>query len=308
MQRVLTTVTLLGLLVATAAAFVVTEHLKLIKSPLYGTLVSKELAPVCGCANRVATIKFRLRHPAGVTVAIVDASGATVDTVESDVRFSARGRHHVGWDGNTDAGTRAPDGKYFPWITLDGRRTFKLPNSIVLDSKPPKVLEAVRLKRILLAGPHRSVAIRYSLSEKAHAVVYLGTQRVVLGRKTRLHDKIKWAGKIDGRPVRAGRYVLSIGAQDIAGNVTPAAGRMNVIVFVRYIEVSPERITVRSGKGFRVHVETAARRYTWRLGQRHGDHRGKLLHLRAPTTPGTYRLVLAENGHATTATVQVRAK
>jgi len=41
LQRVLTTVTLLGLLVATAAAFAITEHLKLIKSPVYGTLVSK---------------------------------------------------------------------------------------------------------------------------------------------------------------------------------------------------------------------------------------------------------------------------
>jgi len=308
LQRVLTTVTLLGLLVATAAAFVITEHLKLIKSPLYGTLVSKELAPECGCANRVATIKFRLRHPARVTVAIVDASDHTVDTVKSDVLFSARGPHHVGWDGITDAGTRAPDGAYSPWITLDGRRTFKLPNRIHLDTRPPKVLAATRLKQVLLAGPGRSVAISYTLSKPAHAVVYLGSHQVVLGRKTRLHDKIKWAGKVDGRPVRAGRYVLSIGAQDIAGNMTPAAGRMNVIVFVRYIEVTPERITVPSGKGFRVHVETAARRYAWRLGRRHGDHRGKLLHLRAPTTPGTYRLVLEENGQTTTAAVQVRAK
>jgi hypothetical protein len=310
LQRVLTSVTLLGLLVATAAAFVITEHLKLIKSPLYGTVVSKTLSPVCAlpCTDRVAPIKFRLRHPERVTVTIVNSSGDTVDTIASDVRLSAHGRHQYSWDGMTDAGTQAPDGSYSPSITLNGRKVFQLPNKIVLDTAPPKVLAAKGLKPVLLAGPGRSVAISYAISKRAHAVVYLGSHQIVLGRRTQMHDKIKWPGKVDGRPVRAGRYVLSIGAQDIAGNVTPAAGRLHVTVVVRYIELTPSRITVRSGRGFRVHVETAARRYTWRLGQRHGSHRGSLLHLRAPTTAGTYRLVVAENGHTTTAAVRVRAK
>ena len=57
-----------------------------------------------------------------------------------------------------------------------------------------------------------------------------------------------------------------------------------------------------------MHVETASKRYTWRLGHRHGERRGKRLRLRAPTTPGTYRLVVTENGHAATAVVRVRAK
>jgi hypothetical protein len=68
------------------------------------------------------------------------------------------------------------------------------------------------------------------------------------------------------------------------------------------------RIVVRSGGPLTVHVETAARRYTWRLGKRHGSRRGKTLRLRAPTTPGTYRLVVAENGHTTAALVQVHGK
>jgi hypothetical protein len=37
LQRLLTTATLVGLLVATAAAFAVTERLKLTKSPIFGT-------------------------------------------------------------------------------------------------------------------------------------------------------------------------------------------------------------------------------------------------------------------------------
>jgi FlgD Ig-like domain len=305
LQRVLTTVTLLGLLVATAAAFAITEHLKLIKSPLYGTLVSKTISPVCHCPQRAATIKFRLRHSDRVTVTIVDSAENTVDTIVSGVRYSAHGRHHVSWRGTTESGDRAPDGTYSPWITLNGRRTFQLPNKIVLDTTAPKVLGAVRLKPVLLAGPGRTVAISYSFSEPAHAVVYLGSDQIIRGRSSQTHDKIKWAGTRGGVQLPAGTYVLSVGAQDKFGNETPAAGRMNVTVVVRYVELTPERIAVRSGKTFRVHVKTAARRYTWRLGHRHGSHRGRVLRLQAPTTPGTYRLVVKENGHATTATVQV---
>jgi hypothetical protein len=308
LQRVLTTVTLLGLLVATAAAFVVTEHLKLKKSPIYGTFVSKYVSPVCGgdCPSRVATVRIRLRHSDRVTVSIADSSGRTIDTIVSNELVSARSRHHWAWRGLMADGTRAPDGSYYPSITLNGRHTYRLPNRILLDTKAPKVLKVSRPKHVLLAARGRTVAIGYSFSEKAHAVVYLGSQQIILGRHTRQDSKIKWAGTENGRPLPAGTYVLSIGAQDVVGNSTPVAGRKSVPVVVRYVELSPKRITVRSGHGFKVHVTTAARHYTWRLGHRHGAHRGKILHLRAPTTPGTYRLVVTESGQSTTATIEVR--
>lgn len=307
MQRVLTTVTLLGLLVATAAAFVITEHLKLQKSPLYGTFVSKYVSPVCGCANRVATVRIRLRHEERVTVTIVNAAHQTVDTIVSGELVSARAKHHWPWNGDTADGRRASDGSYYPWVTL-GRRTFRLPNRILLDTKPPQVLSVSPPKHALLAAHGRTASIGYSFSEKAHAVVYLGSQQIIRGRKTRENFKVKWPGTQDGRPLPAGRYVLSIGAQDIVGNSTPAADRKTVTVTVRYIELAPERIAVRSGHRFRVHVTTAARHYTWRLGHRHGTRRGEVLHLRAPTTPGTYRLVVTEDGQSTTATVEVHGK
>lgn len=308
MQRVLTTVTLLGLLVATAAAFAITEHLKLKKSPLYGTFVSKELSPVCGCANRVATVRIRLRHEDRVTVTIVNSSGEKVATLVSDKLVSARSKHHWNWNGLTVDGTRAPDGSYYPWVDLNGRHTYELPNRILLDTKAPKVLSVTRPKHVLLAAPGRTVTIGYSLSEKAHAVVYLGSRRIIVGRRTRQNSRIKWAGTQDGQPLPAGKYVLSVGAQDVVGNSTPVAGRKSVTVVLRYVELAPERIRVRSGRGFRVHVTTAARHYTWRLGHRHGAHHGKVLHVRAPTTPGTYRLVVTESGQSATATVVVHGK
>ena len=308
MQRVLTTVTLLGLLVATAAAFAITEHLKLIKSPIFGTQVSKVFSPVCQCATSKATLRIRLRHTGRVTVTIVDSAGDEVATIASDATVRAHSPTYFPWNGRTAAGGLAPDGVYHPWVTLLPRRTFRFINNIVLDTKAPRVLSARAAKPVLLAGPGRSIAIRYDFSEPAHALVYLGRRRIILGRRSQGRDKVKWAGTLEGRSLRAGRYVLSVGAQDLAGNETPAAARKQVTVIVRYFEVSPGRITARSGRSFTVHVKTAAKRYTWRLGRRHGARRGKLLSLQAPSTPGTYRLVLQENGHAQSTVVRVRGR
>lgn len=305
----LTTTTLLGLLMATAAAFAITEHLKQIKSPVYGTLVSKVLSPVCHCAESRATIQIKLRHRDHVTVTIVDSSGHTVATIASDQLVQPRRPVQFPWNGRTDAGTVAPDGVYHPWVHLaGGHHTFRLPNRIVLDTKAPKVLSVHAAKAVLFAGPGRTVAIHYSFSEPAQAVVYQGRRRIIVGRTTRPQDKVKWAGRFLGRPLRAGTYVLTVGALDVAGNETPAAARKQVTVTVRYIVLAPRRITVRASARLRVHVETEAPRYTWRLGRRHGAHRGKVLRLHAPTKPGRYRLVVAEHGHSAAAVVRVRSR
>ena len=315
MQRVLTTVTLLGLLVASAAAFAITEHLKLIRSPIYGTEVTnrdgvptKLFSPVCHCPNRAVRFTIRLRHHDHVTVTIVDASDRRVATIASDESLGARAPQHFVWDGRTADRAPAPDGVYHPWVQLHGRHTYRFTNNIILQTKPPRVLSASVRKSTLFAGPGRTVAIPYSFSEPAHAVVYLGKRQIILGRSKQQRDKVKWAGTVNGRPLPAGTYVLSIGAQDIVGNETPASGRKTVTVTVSYIQLAPERIVVHRGRRFTVHVETAARRYTWHLGHRHGSRHRKVLRLRAPTAPGTYRLVAAEHGHTTAAVVQVIAK
>ncbi len=309
--------TLLGLLVATAAAFAITEHLKLIKSPLSGALLSERrgrevpsghvvIGPTCNCPTSKATLRVKLRHSDRVTVTIRDSSGHTVRTIAAHVPVPAKTDKLFVWDGRTDAGRVAPDGAYYPSVQLP-RQTFQFLNKITVDTKPPKVLVAKAVKKnpVLFAGKGRTVAIRYGFSEAAHALVYLGSRLIIRSHLIRPQDKVKWAGTLGGRQLPASRYVLSIGAQDAAGNVTPAAKRKHVTIVVRYIQLSPQRLTVRAGHRLTVHVKTAAKRYTWRLGHRHGSHRAAVLHLRAPTTPGMYRLVVSENGESTTAVVQV---
>jgi hypothetical protein len=309
LQRVLSTVTLLGLLVATAAAFAITEHLKLIRSPVYGALVSKVVSPVCHCKEGKATIRVRLRRPDAVTVTIQDAARHTVATLALAQHEPRSQPIYFVWNGRTDSGAAAPDGVYHPQIHLhDAHRTILFPNRIVVDTKAPQVVSASVDHKVFTPGGHRTVAIHYVLDGRAHALVYLGRHRLIRGRPSRPSGAIKWAGKLDGSTIAPGVYVFSVGAVDDAGNVTPPAGRKDVTVVVRFIDLSPHVLRVRAGARFSVLVETGARRYTWRLGKRHGTGRRKLLRLHAPTTSGTYRLVVAQHGHTATALVRVSAK
>jgi hypothetical protein len=310
LQRVLTTVTLLGLLVATAAAFAITEHLKLEKSPISGLAVpQKLLSPTCDCPTDTASISIKLRRPDRVTVTVADSADRTVSTLASGMSLPAHVAHIFSWKGRTATGAVAPDGVYHPVVHLaHARHTYSFLNRMVVDTKAPTVLSVKLGKPVLLVGPGRSVAIHYEFSEPAHALVYLGRRRIIVGRTQQSRDKIKWAGTLGGLSLPARRYVLSIGARDAAGNETPADARKQVTVVIRYVELSPGRVTVRSGRSFPVRVATGVKRYTWRLGQRHGSGHGKLLRLRAPTTAGTYRLVVRADGHAGTAVVRVQGK
>ena len=311
MQRVLTTVTLLGLLVATAAAFAITEHLKLIKSPVYGAVVSKFVAPTCECDTSKASIRIRLRHDDRVRLTIVDSENHPVATIARAAKVPKKRPRTFFWDGHVEDGTLAPDGAYRPEIHLaNARKTilFPLVDQIFVDTKTPQVLSATAAQDVLFGGSKRAVAIRYALSEQANVVVYLGRHRIIRGRPIRAHAAVKWAGTFGGKPLRAGTYVLSVGALDLAGNETPASERKDVAVVLRYVELASRRISVRAGARFSVGVETRASRYTWRLGRLHGAGHGKLLRLRAPARHGTYRLVVAEHGHRATAVVKVRKK
>ena len=296
MQRVLSTATLLGLLVATAAAFAITERLKLVKSPIYGTAVSKWLSPTCGCARGKARIRVKLRHGDDVTVTIRDASRHLVDTIVSGKRVP-RGRAVFVWDGRTDTGRRAPDGAYRPEIHFAHQhRTILLPNAIVVDTHPPKVLAAsVSRATISPDGDHvgDSIKVAYRFNSPARAALYLDSQRLVLTRGHPVKGAFTWRGKVDGKPLKAGTYTLYLGGVDRAGNLTPANARYSLVVRVRYIQLVHDVLRVQKpGVRFGVGVDTDAPIYWWKLNGRHGVATSSLLVLRAPKKPGTYTLVV----------------
>ena len=310
MQRLLSTAVLAGLLIATAAAFAVTERLKLEKAPIFGTKISPQISPTCGCARGKATILLKFRHRDTVTLTIRAANRSLVDTV-LDSSPQPRGTQVFRWNGHTSEGAVAPDGTYYVEVHLSRQhRTLLLPNPIVLDTQPPE-LTAASPERPAFSpdGDHQadSVTVRYALTEPAFVQVFFRGHRIIRGRFHRPTGSFSWAGLVGDHRLKPGTYVLSVGSVDLAGNATPVVKRAHVRVTLRYITLASRHIAgVRPGGRVEIGVSTDARRYTWRLGARHGKAHGPLLSLPAPPTAGRYRLVVTELGHSDRATVVVK--
>ena len=266
------------------------------------------LAPGCHCATSKAIVRIRLRHTGHVTVTIVDSAGHTVATIASNVLVHARSPQHWPWDGRTDAGGRAPDGVYHPWVHVP-HQTFRLANNILLDTKAPKVVSASVARPLLFAAPGRTVAIRYTFGEPAHAVVYLGRRRIIFGRRTRQHDKVKWTGALAGAGASRGQVPALGGRAGRCRERDPCLGtqgrdgRRPLHPAQPAAAHGPER---RAAHGAREDVREAlhlAPRPQARKRARKGPAAERPVHDRARTGSSS-----SENGHATTAVVRVRAK
>jgi flagellar hook capping protein FlgD len=309
LQRLLRTATLIALLVATAAAFVITEQLKLTLSPIYETKVSKVFSPTCGCADNHVNIRVRLRHADTAEVAMLDSRKRLVASIAN--RRVPRGHVTFRWAGITDAGMRAPDGVYYAQIHLyDQHRTIVLPNKIRLDTKPPAIVSVSQSRAAISPdgdGHGDVLRLRYQLSKLAHLFIYVGG-RTVLGPTYRVQPvgRVVWAGRKGGRNLPPGTYTLEIGARDLAGNSTPPSERWRIQVEIRFIKLASRRIVTRPHAFFEIGVSTDAPRYRWKLGRRTATASGPLLRVRAPARPGRYQLLLSERGRSTRATVIVR--
>jgi flagellar hook capping protein FlgD len=297
--RILPTVLVLALLGCTAAAFAVTEGLKLEKSPITRTDVGKLVSP----AQR-AKITFRLRKGDRVSVAIVDRSGDVVRTLARS-RRARRGVQTFFWKGRNDTGSFVTDGTYKPRVHLTHEhRTIVLPNPIRVDATPPLIrLVSVKPRVFSPDGDFRNefARIRYVTSERARAILYVNGVRRGLVRAYGRGGRLDWSGRALGR-LPAGRYRIRLRAVDLAKNLSPPT--RTVVVRIRYVELRPHAVHVRTGARFGFRVLTDAKRYTWRLGPRGGVSPRHLLILRAGA-PGRYRLAVTVNGHKAHALVTV---
>ena len=126
------------LLVATGAAFLRTESLKLETSPIRQTRVTKLFSPVCRCATSKARIAIRVAKPDVVSVSIEDDAGQDVRQLVAE--RPATGRIAFLWNGRDDAGQVVRDGAYRARVRLDLiEKTYLLPNLIRVDTKRPTV-------------------------------------------------------------------------------------------------------------------------------------------------------------------------
>jgi FlgD Ig-like domain len=306
LARIASTVLVVALLAATAAAFVLTQGLKSQPSPIRGTQVDGVFSPVCACATETASIAFRLREADRVDVEIVDGD-RVVRTIE-DGRSYPPGRVSVDWDGRDDAGEVLPEGEYQPRVRLaEAHQTITLPNPIRIDVTPPAVVSAAARPLVISPDGDRrrdSVGVAYRLDEDARGLLYVDGIKRVETRFPRERDAFRWSGRVDGEPVEQGAYALALRARDPAGNVGDAF-RFPPLV-VRFVALGRDRIEAVAGTRFAIRVSSDARRVRWTLGRRSGVAPPGTLRIRAPLQKGRYTLTVTANGHAARAAVFVR--
>jgi hypothetical protein len=291
------TLIVFALLGATAAAFAVTERLKLERSPITGTKVDRVFSPVCECARDVAVVSYVLRKAGKVTVDMLDSDGKRVRRLVQD-REEQRGRVSYTWDGRNDAERIVEEGIYRPRVELDEHgRTIVLPNPIRVDTTAPRIRFLSARPQVFSPdgdGRRDRLTARYETNEASRAMMLVDGRRRVLSKFRSTEGRLVWFGRVNGKPVPPGTYEVRLRAFDRAGN--RSSSRRVVPVVVRYIELTRDRIEVVAGKRFSARVLTDAVSYRWLFAGERGIGRKKVLVRRAPETPGTYTLYVSLRG------------
>ena len=296
----------LALLGATAAAFAITERLKLERSPVTGTRVDRVFSPVCECARNVAVVSIVLRRRETVTLDILNRSGRSIRTLVQNLREPA-GRVSYTWDGRDNLERVVEEGVYRPRVQLERNgRTIVLPNPIRVDTTAP-VIRLVRVFPRVFSpdsdGSRDRVTASYRSDERARAVMLVDGRQRVQSKFRQVEGNLVWFGRVNGRVVRPGLYEIRLRAVDRAGN--RSLRTRAVPVRVRFVELSRERIEVGAGRRFSVRVRTDATSYRWLFDGRRGGGSRRVLVLRAPEEPGAYTLYVTAAGRAARAEVVV---
>jgi hypothetical protein len=296
LPRLLSTLLVVALLGGTAAAFAVTQGLKIEPSPILAPRIAKVFSPVCDCSTRVATIQFKLRKPDRVRLEIVGDDHVVRTLVPG--RRLRRGKVTYTWNGRDDRGRFVAEGVYRPRVHLAGQhRTIDLPNEMRVDTTVPKItLASVTPRRLSPDGDGRGdrVVVSYRTSEPAHGILLVDGKRVVFTRRQLPQSSLAWNGRVAGSRVAPGVHRLRLAAEDRAGNVSAPGKPFDVVV--RYVALARNRIEAKAGTRFGVRVSADAPVH-WRLGARSGTAKPGLLVLRAPARRGPYTLTVRVGDH-----------
>lgn len=296
-MRFLPILLVVGLLSGAAAAFAVTENLKLQRAPISRTKVGKLVAPDCRCPGKQALVGFRLRKADRVSVAIVNGDDRVVREL-LPARHLSSGFHVFSWDGRDNGGQVLADGDYKPRVHLSAaHRTILLPNVITVDTKAPRI--AVTHVNVHVISPDRDfkhdyLLVRYRASEDVRALLYANGRLVAKLKKYLATGTVTWPKTFRGQ-LRAGRYRIVLRGEDRAGNL--GARTPPFRIRVRYIALTHHVISANSGGRFSVGVSTDSSVYHWRIASRFGRARSKRLSL-AAGVPGRYTLVVSARGHS----------
>lgn len=321
MRPVVITALVLALFAGTAAAFVMTVSLKLVRAPLDRVRVGRVVAPTCACRHDEARVRFRVRRFDRIDVTVLKEGGEPVRTLAEGERRPP-GLVRLAWDGRDDAGNVVGDGRYHVRVRFhDEDRTIDIPTPIEVDATPPRLqVLAARPPVISPDGDGRrdEVAIDYVASEEAAPIVVVDGVVVFEGRlRGEGEGRVVWDGTSEGRPLPPGSYPLGVQGRDRVGNASePAAAE---VVRIRYIDLTRFRFAVRRGGVLRFSVDTDAAAFAWQLRtrgrgarvvlRRSGvERRSVAVRLPLRVRRGLYVLRVRANGYEDVGVVRVRRR
>jgi hypothetical protein len=237
-----------ALVVATVAAFFITQHLK-VSTPLIGGFPRPYPAvinPVDGVScydpivkrdvdHRFMTISFYLQNRSdNVKVYVVGPGGRTVATLARS-RFMQGGtspvRSQFVWTGRDASGAFVPDGRYYIKVRLiHTARTVTISNSsgpqaVTVKTLAPRPIVTSVTPRVVYRHARTPVMIQYAGNQNRGATVIVyrierrGRFRVVKSFLTPWKGQVaRWDGLIRGRPAPPGRYLVGLKVIDAACN------------------------------------------------------------------------------------------
>jgi N,N-dimethylformamidase beta subunit-like protein/flagellar hook capping protein FlgD len=331
------------LVVATFGAFFLAQRLKN-SPPVVGEIhVFPFFSPNGDGRFDKDRLTFQPKETDDITVAVLDSSGDEVRQLLSSRHVHAGELVRLLWDGRTDDGRRAPDGRYRYRITLRHQgRSVKLASSVRLDTTPPR-------PRVTSVGPFKTPGPEIlPLADGGDAEVHLqapgykpvirlfktgpGPTRLVL--EETLQDGAKewrWNGTVDGRPVSPGTYLVTIETRDKAGNrgLSPPLNRRGMPtttyggklpghggITVRYLGVLPPYLPTTAGEEAVVAVDARQQPWRWSL-RRVGTNQptpsrrktSARVRLHAPgKESGVYLMRVNTATHATTVPIPVQSR
>ncbi len=244
------------LVVATIAAFFVTQQLKSEDAlVLRFAAQPKQFSPNGDGTRDRTEVGFDLSRPATVSFYLLDGEGNEIRRLVDDRALAGDTKHRFGWDGRDDDGVPVPDGRYRMRVVQRSEgRVINSSKRLRVDRRPPRVVVLEAAPGVITPrqpGERINVVVRYrgpSNSAPEFRVFRTdgrGEPRVV--RRFRGNDDRRgvWNGEVAAGPARTeaapdGDYAFTVTVRDKAGNPVVAP------------EEIPRPATARAGTGVSV--------------------------------------------------------
>ncbi len=224
-----------ALVLATIAAFFVTQQLKG-EFPLVIRFAAgpADISPNGDGFRDSSRVGFDLSRAATVSFSIVDSEGNEVRRLVDERRLPGDSHNRFTWNARDDDGSIVPDGEYtMRVVRRDEGRVINSIKKVDVDTRPPKVALTSAKPGVIspgVAGQRPQVVFRYSgpRNEAPEFRIFRtdeGRPRVVARFRGGPKRSAVWHGTIRGRPAAAGNYAFTVTVRDKAGNraVAPAA-------------------------------------------------------------------------------------